>query len=257
MWSAPMRSTSPSASSTARTCGLTRARRSATPSASASAWISASFAAPWESTKLTPSRSSTSARAARPSSASSRTRSSSASAVAKNRPPSKRSTDDARERLVAGVLVEVAEHLRAGLATEQRHRRPRRDVDEPAEREDDADHHAREHAGREHAEDRGHRDPEVEARHAVKAAQLGDVDHPEHDRVDDDGAEDRLREVGEQRREHEQRRRARAPRWRATRPASARPPTRSASWPRGWSRRASPGTRRRRRSPSPGRRTPG
>ena len=37
-----------------------------------------------------------------------------------------------------------------------------------------------------------------------------DVDHPEHDRVDDHGAEHGLREVREQRREHEQRQRARA-----------------------------------------------
>ena len=38
---------------------------------------------------------------------------------------------------------------------------------------------------------------------------------------------------------------------------SAPRPTRSASWPRGWSRPACPGTRRRRRSPSPAPRTPG
>ena len=46
---------------------------------------------------------------------------------------------DAREGLVVGVLGEVAEHLRPGLAAEQRHRGPGRDVDEPEERQDDAD----------------------------------------------------------------------------------------------------------------------
>ena len=52
-----------------------------------------------------------------------RTRSSSASAVAKNRPPSIRSTATPGKRLVVGVLVEVAEHLRPRLATEQWHGR--------------------------------------------------------------------------------------------------------------------------------------
>ena len=40
---------------------------------------------------------------------------------------------DPRERLVAGVLVELAEHLGAGLAAEHRHPRRGRDVDQPAE----------------------------------------------------------------------------------------------------------------------------
>ena len=96
------------------------------------------------------------------------------------------------ERLVAGVLVEIAEHLRAGLAAEQRHRRARGDVDEPAEREHDADHHAGEDAGREHADDRCDSDPEVEPRDPAQPAQLGQVDHPEHDGVDDHRGEHRL-----------------------------------------------------------------
>ena len=90
MWSAPIRSTTPSASRTARTCGFTRASRSSTPSACVSSWISVSFAEPCESTKLTPSRSSTIARSGRVASASPRMRSSSASAVAKNSAPSSR-----------------------------------------------------------------------------------------------------------------------------------------------------------------------
>ena len=61
----------------------------------------------------------------------------------------------------------------------------RRDVDEPGERQRDADHDAGEHARGEHADDGGDRDPEVESRDPVETAQLGDVDHPEHDGVDD------------------------------------------------------------------------
>ena len=41
--------------------------------------------------------------------------------------------DDARERLVVGVLIEITEHLGARLAAEQRHGRIGGDVDEPAE----------------------------------------------------------------------------------------------------------------------------
>ena len=39
----------------------------------------------------------------------------------------------------------------------------------------------------------------------AQAAQLGDVDHPEDDRVDDDRAEDGLRQVREERRERDER----------------------------------------------------
>ena len=117
------------------TCGLTPRQPQRDAVGLRSSCSSVSFAAPWESTKLTPSRSSTSARGGRRPSASSRTRSSSASAVAKNRPPSRRSTAMPGNVSSRGVLVEVAEHLGPGLAAEQRHRRPRRDVDEPAERE--------------------------------------------------------------------------------------------------------------------------
>ena len=76
---------------------------------------------------------------------------SSASAVAKNRPPSSRSTAMPSYVSSSGFSLEVAEHLRVRLAAEERHRRLRRDVDEPAEREHDADHDAGEDAGREHA----------------------------------------------------------------------------------------------------------
>ena len=61
-----------------------------------------------------------------------------------------------------------------------------------------------EDACRKHAEDRDDGDPEVEPGHPVEAAQLRDVDHPEHDRVDDDGRQDRLRQLREQRRQHDQ-----------------------------------------------------
>ena len=87
-----------------------------------------------------------------------------------------------------GFSISVAEHLRARLAAEQRHPRRGGDVDEPDERERDADHDAGQHAGREHGDDRRGRDPEVEALDPVQAPQLGDVDHPEDDRVDDDRA---------------------------------------------------------------------
>ena len=173
MRSAPSRSTKPSARSTASTFGFTRASRSVAPSLSTSSWIAASCSAPCESMKLTPSRSSTSARSgAGPSSASSRTRSSSAWARREEEAAVEPEHDDAGERLVARVLVEVAEHLRPGLAPEQRHRRRRGDVDEPAEREHDADHHSREHPGRQHRDDRGDGDPEVESRDAAEPAQL-------------------------------------------------------------------------------------
>ena len=57
---------------------------------------------------------------------------------------------------------------------------------------------------REHADDRRERDPEVEPLDTAQPPQLGDVDHPEHDRVDDHRAENRLRQLREQRREHDQ-----------------------------------------------------
>ena len=113
---------------------------------------------------------------------------------------------DARERLVFGVLLEVAEHLRPDLAAQQRHRRAGCDVDQPPQREHDPDNHTSKHTGREHADDRGHRHPEVEAGHPVQTAQLGEIDHPEHDGVDDHRAQNRLREMREYGREHNQRR---------------------------------------------------
>ena len=99
------------------------------------------------------------------------------------------------ERLVVGILAQVAEHLRSRLATEERHPRGGGDVDEPDEREPDADDHAGQHAGREHGDDRHGRHPEVEALDAVEAPQLGNVDHPEDHGVDDDRGEHRLRQL--------------------------------------------------------------
>ena len=77
---------------------------------------------------------------------------------------------DAGECLVVGVLDEIAEDMRAGLATEQRDARPRGDIDEPEEREHDADDDPGEHAGRQDADEGCDRDPEVESRDAVQAA---------------------------------------------------------------------------------------
>ena len=90
------------------------------------------------------------------------------------------------------------------LTAEQRDLRRRRDVDEPDERERDPDHDAGQHAGREDGDDRRRRHPEVEGLDPAQAPQLGDVDHPEDDRVDDDRAEHRLRQVREQRRERDE-----------------------------------------------------
>ena len=81
----------------------------------------------------------------------SRTRSSSAPAVAKNSPPSMPDDRHAGIGLVVRVLVELAEHLRARLATQDRHRRAGRDVDEPDQREhhpDDDAERARRPTGR-------------------------------------------------------------------------------------------------------------
>ena len=61
---------------------------------------------------------------------------------------------DPGERLVARVLVEPAEDPGPLLAPEQRRCRRGRHVDEPEERQGDADHDAGEHAGREHAQHR-------------------------------------------------------------------------------------------------------
>ena len=176
----------PSATSTARTCGLTRARRSVTPSPWSARGARSTFAEPCESTKFDALEIEDERRRRGRRRSSSRTR---PRAPRRWRRTGRRragATAIPGKRLVGGVLVEVAEDLGAGLAAEQRHRRPRRDVDQPAEREHDADHHTREHPDREDADDRRHRDPEVEPRDPIAAAELGDVDHPEHDRVDDD-----------------------------------------------------------------------
>ena len=51
------------------------------------------------------------------------------------------------------------------------------------------------------AGDGGDRDPEVEALDPEEPAHLGQVHHPHHDRLDDQGGQHRLGQVGEQRRE--------------------------------------------------------
>jgi hypothetical protein len=108
------------------------------------------------------------------------------------------------EGLVGGVLIELPKDLGPRLAPEQRHRRPGRHVDEPDEREGDPDHDPGEHACREGPDYCRDRDPEVEPREPVQAAELGDVDHPEDDRIDDHHSEDGLREMREHRSVHEE-----------------------------------------------------
>ena len=92
----------------------------------------------------------------------------------------------------------------SGSRPEKRHRRLRGNVDQPAEREDHTDHNTGEDTRREHSQECGHGDPEIEPGNAVQPPQLWDVDHPEHDRVDDDRRQHRLRQLREQRRQHDQ-----------------------------------------------------
>ena len=131
MWSAPIRSMTPSASSTARTCGFTRASRSVDavgfgelvdlPDLRRALGVDEVDALEIEHE-----------RAARSAVLGQR-----ADAIlerfggGEEEAAVEAQDHDARERLVGGVLVEVAEHLGPRLAAEQRHRRPRRDVDEP------------------------------------------------------------------------------------------------------------------------------
>ena len=182
----------------------------------------ASFAAPWESMKLTPSRSSTSA-CERPA-----VLGQPADAVlerlggGEEEAAVEAQDGDARERLVVGVLVEVAEHLRcpargraAASAAASRRRRA------TAAR---ARRRSRRRRARPPRARRRSRPPRSRSRSAStrsQAAQLADVDHPEHDRVDDHGAEHGLRQVGEQRREDDQRRQHERRRSSARRPACA------------------------------------
>src|SRR4051794_2299278 len=56
---------------------------------------------------------------------------------------------DPGEGLVIGVVIKLTEYLRSGFTSEDGHRGPGRHVDEPAQREHDADHDACEHSGRE------------------------------------------------------------------------------------------------------------
>ena len=76
---------------------------------------------------------------------------------------------DALVGLIVGILLDVAEYLGVGLAAEERHCGLGGDVDEPPERQQDADHDACKNAGREHPEDRRNGDPEVETGHPVQA----------------------------------------------------------------------------------------
>ncbi len=142
------------------------------------------------------------------------------------------------------VLVEVAEDLRPGLAAEQRHRRSRRDVDEPAERQHDPDDDTGQHAGRRAR--RRSPPPRSRSRSAPRGAggaapatsimpntTASMITAPEHG----------LGQLREQRARTSSVADAPARRSRARRPACALPRSRSASWPRGSSRPASPGTR--------------
>ena len=104
----------------------------------------------------------------------------------------------------SGVQVYVAEYLRPWLPAEERHRGPGRDVDEPAKRQHYPDHDPEQDARRQYAEYGGQGDPEVEPRDPAHPTELRDVDHPEHDGVDDDRAEHSLRQLREERREEDQ-----------------------------------------------------
>ena len=79
------------------------------------------------------------------------------------------------------------------------------DRDQPEQRQADPDHDAGQHAEDQRAQDGCDRDPEVEPLDAVEPAHLGDVHHAHHDGLDDQRAEHRLGQLGEQRRQDEQR----------------------------------------------------
>ena len=64
------------------------------------------------------------------------------------------------------------------------------------------------------------------AGHAEQPPQLAEVDHPEHDRVDDHGAQNRLGQAREQGREHQQGREDEPAGGQRRRPVSALRPTR-------------------------------
>ena len=118
--------------------------------------------------------------------------------------------DDCRGRrvgqalLVLWVLVQVSEHLRPRLPTQQRDLRAGRHRDQPQQRQPDADHHPGEDPEHQRPRDRRDRDPEVEALDPGEPAHLGHIHHAHHDRLDDERGEHRLGEVGEERSQHKQ-----------------------------------------------------
>ena len=167
-WSAPIRSMTPSARSTARTCGFTRASRSVTPSASVSWWISVELRGALgvdevDALEVEDERSRLAVRVGER-----------ADAIlerfrgGEEQPAVEAQDGDAGERLVVGVLVEVAEDLvPASRPSSGIGGRVATYTSHPSE-SDDADDDAREHAGRQHPDDRRDRDPEVEPRHPAQ-----------------------------------------------------------------------------------------
>ena len=124
MWSAPMRSMMPSACRTASTCGLTRARRSVTPSrfgelVELGQLRRALGVDEVDALEVEHERRRCGARPRR-----ARGRDPRAPRRWRRRGRRRCAGRRSRERLVAGVLVEVAEDLGPGLPAEQRHRRP-------------------------------------------------------------------------------------------------------------------------------------
>ena len=204
--SSPSRSRTPSRRSTSPTDGFTRARRSVTPACSVSARISCSLAEPCESMKSTATQSSTIPRTLGVDRATSRTRSSRASEVAKNRPPSSRSTTRPGDLLVArgarpapgrtaSPAPARAAASRGRVATEisQSNDRPIPTITPASTPNSSVPAMAAT------AIQKSKRCTRSEAAH------LGHVHHPHHDRLDDQRGEHRLGQVREQRREEEQR----------------------------------------------------
>lgn len=111
---------------------------------------------------------------------------------------------DSGELLAVWMLVEFAEDLGAGLASQHRHGRVGGYRDQPEQRQADPDHHSGEHAEDQGAHDRRDCDPEVESRHVSEPAHLLDVHHALHDRLDDECGEYGFGKIGEQRSEYEQ-----------------------------------------------------
>ena len=93
-----------------------------------------------------------------------------------------------------------------GSRPRMRHRRPGRDVDQP-ERATARCRRRRRAARPTESTPRSAAMAiqKSNALHPAKPAELGEVDHPEHDRIDDDRGQDRLGQLGEQGREQDQR----------------------------------------------------